>query len=99
MYRVIEVCQHFSVSAAVCINKCDINDSTTQQIKDYCQVNSIKVVAEIPYDDVITEALVHNLPVVEWANNRVTKQINLLWEEIQRLLELSKEIQSANLSV
>jgi MinD superfamily P-loop ATPase len=36
MERVIGVCRHFNVPAAVCVNKFDINEENTHKIENYC---------------------------------------------------------------
>ena len=80
--RIIGVCHHFSVPAMVCINKYDINEANTRRIEDYCRNQLIDVAAEIPYDNIVIEALVHELPVVEYAGNGVSRQIKKLWQAI-----------------
>jgi len=80
--RVIGVCQHFGVRATVGINKYDINENNSRQIENYCRNQSIEVVARIPYDNVVTEALVQEVPVVEYSDNGVSRQIKALWEYI-----------------
>jgi MinD superfamily P-loop ATPase len=37
------------------------------------------VAARIPFDNVMTEAIVQGLPVVEYADGKVTEQIRELW--------------------
>jgi hypothetical protein len=37
-------------------------------------------------DNVVTEALVRGLPVVEYCQNGVSKEIRMLWETISRRL-------------
>jgi len=80
--RVIGVCQHFGVRATVGINKYDINETNSRQIENYCQSQSIEVAARIPYDNVVTEALVQEVPVVEYSDNGVSRQIKTLWERV-----------------
>jgi len=80
--RVIGVCQHFGVRPTVGINKYDINETNSRQIENYCQSRSIEVAARIPYDNVVTEALVQEVPVVEYSDNGVSRQIKTLWERI-----------------
>jgi len=84
--RVLGVCHHFSIPALVCINKYDINEDNTRQIESYCLSQGVAVAAKIPYDNVVTEALVKGLPVVEYTDNSVSQQIKVLWEAISRRL-------------
>jgi len=80
--RVFEVCNYFNVPALVCINKYDINEDNTQQIENYCQDHGADVIAKIPFDNVITEAMMHGLPVVNYSNGTISQLIKSLWQNI-----------------
>ena len=84
--RVIGVCHHFGVPVIVCINKYDLNEDNTRQIENYCLNQGMKVVSKIPFDNVVTEALVQGLPVVEYSQNRVTHEIERLWQVVSEYL-------------
>jgi len=85
--RVIGVCRHFSVPVSVCVNKYDINEENTCLIESYCGNEGIEVAARISFDNVMTEAIVKGLPVVEYSNNKVTQQLKELWQIIPAKLE------------
>jgi MinD superfamily P-loop ATPase len=85
--RVIGVCRHFGIPPLVCINKCDLNEDNTYQIERYCREEGIEVAAKIPFDNVVTEAIVACLPVVEYSSNKVTQQIKELWQTISAKLD------------
>jgi MinD superfamily P-loop ATPase len=85
--RVIGVCRHFGVPVLVCINKYDLNEENTSRIESYCGSEGIEVAAKIPFDNVITEAIVEGLPVVEYSDNGVTRQIKELWRILSGKLE------------
>ena len=78
--RVLGVCRHFGVPALVCINKYDINEENTHQIEGFCLSQGVEVVARIPFDKVVTEAMIQGVPVVEYSQNGVSHQIEVLWE-------------------
>lgn len=84
--RVLGVCRHFDVPALVCINKHDINEDNTRQIESYCLDQGIEVAARIPFDNIVTEAMIHNMPVVEYSHNGVSRQIEALWEKVSKIL-------------
>jgi MinD superfamily P-loop ATPase len=84
--RVLGVCHHFGVPALVCINKYDINKDNTRQIESYCLSQGIEVAAMIPFDNVVTEAMVRGLPVVEYTRNSVSHQVEALWELVSKSL-------------
>ena len=80
--RVLGVCRHFGVPAHVCINKYDINEDNTQKIESYCSAQGVAVAAKIPFDNVVTEALVRGVPVVEYSEGRVSQEIEKLWNGV-----------------
>jgi len=81
--RVIGVCRHFGVPALVCINKYDINEENSRRIEDYCLEQKVEVAARIPFDNIVTEAMVKGLPVVQYdSDGPVSRQIKLLWQNI-----------------
>jgi MinD superfamily P-loop ATPase len=84
--RVLGVCHHFGVPALVCINKCDINEDNTRRIEKFCQGQGVEVAARIPFDRAVTEAMVAGLPVVEYRQNGVSRQIEALWELVSKSL-------------
>ena len=84
--RVVGVCEHFKIPAMVCINKYDINEENSDKIEAMCNHMNAAVVARIPYDNIITEALIHGLPVIEYSSGGVVEQIRAMWETISRKL-------------
>jgi len=84
--RVIGVCRHFNVPAVVCINKYDINDENTIAIHNHCSEKGIEVAAMIPFDNVVTEALVHGMPIVEYTDGPVSREIKRLWNSVCGML-------------
>ena len=87
MERVIDVCRHFGIPALVCVSKYDINEDNTRRIEDYCLGQGLEVVAKIPFDNVVTEAIVKGVPVTEYAQGGVTKEIESLWHCIGQALK------------
>jgi len=84
--RVLGVCHHFGIPALVCINKYDINEDNTRQIENYCLNQGVDVAARIPFDNVVTEALVLGQPVVEYSDGKVTQEIQRLWQKVTEVL-------------
>jgi MinD superfamily P-loop ATPase len=82
--RVLGVCRHFGVPALVCINKHDINEENTRRIEDYCSDLGVEIAARIPFDNVVTEAMVKGMPVVEYSDGNVAREIKSLWQYISR---------------
>jgi MinD superfamily P-loop ATPase len=84
--RVLGVCQHFGVFALVCVNKYGINEGNSRQIEKFCLEQGIEVAGRIPFDNKVTEAMVHGLPVVEYARDGVSQQVEALWELVSEAL-------------
>jgi MinD superfamily P-loop ATPase len=80
--RVIGVCRHFGVCPLVCINKYDINEKNSRDIEDYCVKEGIEVISKIPFDNVVTQAMVKGVPVVEYCEGRVADEIATIWARI-----------------
>ena len=85
--RVLGVCHHFGVPAAVFINKFDLNDDNTRQIESYCLEQGVEVVSRIPFDNIFTQALAHGQPIVEYADNEITSAVKSLWQYITQALK------------
>jgi len=90
--RVLGVCLHFGVPALVCINKCDLNEDNTRQIEAYCSNQGVEVASKIPFDNIVTEALVHGVPVVEYADGRISREMGTLWQKISTLSGIKEEV-------
>jgi MinD superfamily P-loop ATPase len=90
--RVLGVCRHFGVPALVCINKYDLNEDNTRQIETYCSTQGAGVASKIPFDNVVTEALVRGVPIVEYADGRVSQEISTLWQKVSRMMCSEQEV-------
>jgi MinD superfamily P-loop ATPase len=84
--RILGVCRHFRVPAWVCINKCDINRENTEKIKLYGQREGIPVIGEIPFDPIVTKAMVLESTVIEYTGGIVANEIKKMWTKLERLL-------------
>ena len=77
--RVLDVCRHFGVPTMVCINKYDLNEENTRQIEDQCLSQGVEVAGRIPFDNVVTESIVQGVPVVEYYNGDIAREIERMW--------------------
>ena len=76
-------------TSLICINKYDLNEDNTYKIENYFHKQGVGVVSKIPFDNVVTEAVVKGIPVVECGNNDISRQIEQLWAHISTKLEES----------
>ncbi len=84
--RILGVCRHFRVPAWVCINKFDINPENTEKIKLHCQREGTPVIGEIPFDAIVTKAMVLESTVIEYTGGIVATEIKKLWTKLERSL-------------
>ncbi|MBL7118027.1 MAG: ATP-binding protein [Candidatus Syntrophoarchaeum sp.] len=80
--RIMDVTRHFGIASVVCINKYDINEENSKRITEFCRQRGIEVVGNIPYDPVVTEAMVAGMPVVEFSEGKVSEAIKDVWKGI-----------------
>jgi MinD superfamily P-loop ATPase len=81
--RILDVTRHFGIGSVVCINKYDINEENSKRITEFCRQRGVEIVGEIPYDAVVTEAMVAGMPVVEFSDGRVSDAIKNVWGGIK----------------
>jgi len=65
--RILDVSHHFNIPAVVCINKCDVNNFNAEKIENYCKVHNIDVVGKLPYDTIVTDAMIQEQSVIEFS--------------------------------
>lgn len=87
MERALQLLNHFRVLPLVCINKYDINKENTESIVEFCDKINVKVVGKIPFDPVVTEAMVTGKPVVRYSPESVaSKGIRKMWKRVFSIL-------------
>ncbi|MDI6889169.1 MAG: ATP-binding protein [Methanocellales archaeon] len=85
--RILELTHYFGIVSLVCINKYDINKENTNQIIEFCQRNGVNVISKIPYDPIVTEAMVAGKPVVEFSDGKVSRDIGEMWDNVMYALK------------
>ena len=83
--RALGVTAHFRVPAAVCVNKSDINRRLAEEIARYCDERAIPMLAQIPYDEVVLEAMRGAMAVTEMPDNAVSREIGALWSALKAM--------------
>jgi len=81
--RILDVTRHFGIASVVCINKYDINEENSKRIAEFCRERGVTIVRNIPYDPVVTEAMVAAMPVVEFSDGAVSDAIKEIWASIK----------------
>jgi len=85
--RIMGTTDHFGVPSLVAINKADLNLARSEAIAAFCAERGVEVVGRIPYDTVVTEAMVHGLPVTEYVDGPVTEALGKMWSRVKSWLD------------
>jgi MinD superfamily P-loop ATPase len=85
--RILKVSQHFDIPAVVCINKCDINLKNTRKIEKYCKTNKIQLVGKLPYNTIVTTAMIQEKTIIEFLDGDFSDQIKKIWTTILERLQ------------
>ena len=94
LQRALELAAHFGAPVSLIVNKCDLNSAVSREIADYARKHQARVICEIPYDPVITQAQLAQQSVVEYSDGHVTRAIQDAW---MRLNEGWTEIEGGHL--
>jgi len=83
LHRIVGVAQHFGVPSLACINKWDLNPAKAEQIAAWCAQQGIPVLGWIPFDQVVTRAMVQGQAVTAYSNGTVSQAIRDLWIKVK----------------
>jgi len=81
--RIMETVQHFGVLPKVVINKADLNLKQSDKIVNYCQTQGIQVLGKIPFDFLMTEAMVQGVPVTAYSDGPVSQALHSIWQSLK----------------
>jgi MinD superfamily P-loop ATPase len=82
MERIADVTAQFSVPTKVVVNKYDINPENSSSIRNICSKRNVEVIAYLPFSEKFVESMVNGIPMPEYSDDGVTKQITALWRKI-----------------
>jgi MinD superfamily P-loop ATPase len=81
--RVMATTDHFGVPSLVVINKADLNPARADEIAAFCAERGAELVGCIPYDTIVTEAMVRGLPVTAYTDGAVTEALGEIWKRLK----------------
>ncbi len=82
--RIMATTDHFGVPSLVVINKADLNPARADEIAAFCAEREATLVGRIPYNDVVTRAMVQGRPVTAHTDGPVTEALLDVWEQVKR---------------
>lgn len=81
--RILGTTNHFGLPALVCINKADLSRARTEEIAAFCAAQGIELVGKVPFDQVVTEAMVQGQPVTAYRDGPVTEELRRIWAKLR----------------
>ncbi|MGC9358780.1 MAG: ATP-binding protein [Anaerolineae bacterium] len=84
--RILDTVTHFGVKAAVVVNKWDLKPERADEINAFCRERGLSVVGRIPYDEVVTRAMVSGQPVTAVTDGPVTAELHRIWRAMVTML-------------
>ena len=84
--RVASLCDHFRTKVAVVVNKHDLNPEQTSRIDALCSEKGYTLIALLPHDTAVTEAMVRRQAITEGEDSVIAGQVRHAWKAITDLL-------------
>ncbi|HOG07381.1 MAG TPA: P-loop NTPase [Syntrophales bacterium] len=87
MQRVLELAAHFRIPSLIVVNKADLNAEQTQHIKTIASEMGAKVLAEIPFDRNVNDALMAGKTVIEYGKGPAFDAMVRLWGKLETMMK------------
>ncbi len=85
--RIIQTVEHFNTPALVIINKANLNEALAGEIARYCEELNIPIIGEIPFEQLLTDAILQARTVQEFApQHPLNDRFHQIWMEIKTTL-------------
>ena len=84
--RIAALTTYFKITTLVIINKCDLNPFQVAAIKSDCARLGLPIIAALPHDPVVTEAMLAGQTVTEYAADGFSRCLQDAWTAIQNQL-------------
>ncbi len=82
MERVLGLSEHFQIPATVVINKADLNEEMSKKIETLAGEQGVSVLGWIPYDSLVTQAMVQGKTVIEFNQGPATRAIRDMGQKL-----------------
>ncbi len=84
--RLVELIETFNIETNAIINKYDINSEIALTIEEFLQFKGIPLLAKIPFDKEMVEAMIAGKTIVEYnSSSIITGQIHEIWRKIKNI--------------
>ena len=91
MERAFKLTKHFDVPALVIINKADLNMDQASRIEEIAKHYNSQVIARIPFDRAVNDALMAGKTVIEYGKCEAEKAIRNAWKKVYETIKHNGE--------
>jgi MinD superfamily P-loop ATPase len=92
--RVLSLCRHFHIPAAVCVNKWDLNQEMSERIETLAREKGARLTGRIPYDRTVTVSQIQARAVVE-VGGPAAQAVRRVWERLTTIGEANEAAKQA----
>jgi MinD superfamily P-loop ATPase len=90
MERVAQLAAHFRIQTMVCVNKFDLNREKTRDIEAYAKGKDLIFLGQIPFDPVMTRAMVQGQTLFEYnRNSEAGRAVKLIWSKAAEVIGIN----------
>jgi MinD superfamily P-loop ATPase len=90
--RILDVAEHFKVTAFLVLNKADLNQKVRREIIEFARQRQVPVLGEIPYDERIFELQTTAKPLTEVDESAATDAIRIIWQRLKFEIGLNEKM-------
>ncbi len=91
MERVKTLVDQMRVPAFLCINKADLNQETSNEIKAFAKKNNIKFAGEIPFDRDVINSMKERKSLVEYSDGPASRAVKKIWKNVSGFMDETME--------
>lgn len=91
MVRVKQLADQMNAAVYLCVNKADLNLTTTEDIKKFCGENSIRFAGEIPFDRDVVESMKAGQSLVTFSQGPAARAVKNIWDNVLNFMDQTME--------
>jgi MinD superfamily P-loop ATPase len=84
LQRVLNLTRHFGIPALIIINKADLNAFQAERIEAIAEDMGSRVVARIPFDQNVNDALVAGKTIIEYGKGPAFEAMHQIWDTLKK---------------
>ncbi len=90
--RLVELAKSFDIPVLGILNKANLNEEVGNRIKHFFKINNIPLLAEVPFDKNVVQAMIHEKTIVEYDGDlEISKKLLGVWQQIDSFLNKNND--------